>query len=204
MTHSRVRAGSRLSEAGRVAFRVTKSMLKAQDSSTLVQRFLVLVVVVVVVRSGRKRKETLYRHVETVKGKPGERSRARDRKALSSLFARSRESSVTRILRSARSRASCCIAARLSDRNSFHPFPPHPLASSLLFRATLSREPSSSSPCFHSSLSPSLRIYLRHPRRFVFPAPGPATFHPAIMHKTGVRASTSVLTPGKRFADVPT
>lgn len=93
------------------------------------------------------------------------------------------------------------------DRNSFHPFPPHPPARRLF--APLQNYVLSRTILFFSllsllSLSLSICIYLRHPRRFVFPAPGPATFHLAIMHKTGVRASTSVLTPGKRFVDVPT
>lgn len=152
----RSRSLSRLSanEEGRVVFRVTKSMLKTQDSELRHRAFVELLVVT----STGQRKETPYRHVDTVKGKSGERTALRSdgRKALSSLFASSRESSVTRIYYGAMH----CRRLPLPT-NSFHLFsrtccPPLQLVS----RVT--------SPS-HLFLSPSLSF---HPRWFVFSVSG--------------------------------
>lgn len=56
---------------GRVVFRVTKSMLKAQDSRLRHRAFVELLFVG---SAGRKRRKTPYRHVDMVKGKSGENS----------------------------------------------------------------------------------------------------------------------------------
>lgn len=91
----RSRLLSRSSANGEGRARLSRNEINAQGTGLRHRAFVELLLVVT--STGRKRRETPYRHVDTVKGKSGEASRSDDRKALSSLFASSRESSVTRI-----------------------------------------------------------------------------------------------------------
>lgn len=158
LMRSRSLSRSSANEEGRVVFPVTKSMLKVQDSGLRHRAFVELLLVAFV---GRKRRETPYRHVDTVKGKSWENGAATTERLFRSCLR-----ALGRVLSLAYTTEWCTMHCRrppvsTPNRNSFHPFsrtcysPPQ-----LLARVT---------PSSHLFLSPSLSF---RPCRFVFSTPG--------------------------------